>query len=40
MIDDKGIFHLSEGVENYQIEPNNNIYEYAIKIYNDVKKQY
>lgn len=40
VIDDKGTFHLSDSAENYQIEPNNDIYEQAIKIYNDVKKQY
>lgn len=40
VIDDNGIFHLSDGAENYQIEPDNDIYEQAIKIYNDVKKQY
>lgn len=40
VIDDKGIFHLSDGSENYQIEPNNDIYEQAIKIYNDLKQQY
>ena len=39
-IDDKGIFHLSDGFENYQIESNNDIYEQAIEIYNDVKEQY
>lgn len=40
VIDAKGIFHLSDSTENYQIEPNNDIYEQAIEIYNDVKKQY
>jgi len=40
MIDDKGIFHPNDGSENYQIEPNNEIYEQAIEIYNDVKEQY
>ncbi|WP_277585423.1 hypothetical protein [Psychrobacillus antarcticus] len=40
VIDDMGIYHLSDSAENYQIEPNNHIYEQAIKIYNDVKKQY
>src|SRR4051812_42061621 len=39
-IDDKGIFHLSDGFENYQIESNNDIYEQAIIIYNDVNEQY
>nr|WP_222439468.1 hypothetical protein [Sporosarcina sp. BP05] len=40
VMDDKGIFHLSDSAENYQIESNNDIYEQAIEIYNDVKKQY
>lgn len=40
VIDDKGIFHLSDGVENYQINPDNDIYEQAIEIFNDVKEQY
>ncbi|MHA6260885.1 hypothetical protein ACXYMX_13450 [Sporosarcina sp. CAU 1771] len=40
VIDDKGIFHLGDGAENYQMEPNSTIYEEAIEIYNDVKKQY
>lgn len=40
VIDDKGIFHISDSVENYQIEPNNDIYEQAIEIYNDLKQQY
>ena len=40
VIDDKGIFHLSNSSGNYQIDPNNDIYEQAIEIYNDVKKQY
>ena len=40
VIDAKGIFHLSDSAENYQIEPNNDIYEQAIEIYNDVKKHY
>lgn len=40
VIDDKGVFHLSDGAENYQIEPNNGIYEQAIEIYNNLKKQY
>ena len=40
MIDDKGVFHPSDGSKNYQIEPNNEIYEQAIEIYNDVKEQY
>ncbi|MBW8348017.1 hypothetical protein K0H71_01000 [Bacillus sp. IITD106] len=40
MIDHKGIFHLGDGTENYQIEPNSNIYEQALEIYNDLKVQY
>lgn len=40
VIDDKGIFHLRDGAENYQIEPNNGIYEQAIEIYDNLKKQY
>lgn len=40
VIDDKGIFHLSDSAENYLIKPNNDIYEQAKKIYDDVKKQY
>ena len=39
VIDDMGIFHQSDGAGNYQIESNNDIYEQAIEIYNDVKKQ-
>lgn len=39
VIDDKGIFHLKGSVKNYQIEPDNDIYEQAIKIYNDMDKQ-
>lgn len=40
VIDDKGIFNLSDGVENYQIEPNNDIYKVAKDIYNELKQQY
>lgn len=40
VMDDKGIFHLRDGSENYQIEPKNDIYDQAIEIYNDVKEQY
>ncbi|MGJ7910122.1 hypothetical protein [Neobacillus sp. LXY-1] len=40
VIDDKGIFSLSDSVENYQIEPNNDIYKQARGIYNDLKQQY
>ena len=40
VIDDKGVFQLRDSEENYQIDPNNEIYEQAIEIYNDVKKQY
>nr|WP_269135823.1 hypothetical protein [Sporosarcina cyprini] len=39
VIDDKGVFHLRDSSKNYQIEPNNNIYEQAMEIYNDLKKQ-
>ena len=39
VIDEKGIFHLRDGVENYQIDPNNDIYEQAIEIYNDLKQE-
>ena len=39
VIDDKGIFHLRDSSENYQIEPNNDIYEQAMEIYNVVKKK-
>ncbi|ARK31364.1 hypothetical protein [Halalkalibacter krulwichiae] len=41
VLDDKGIFHLHDNVEeNYKIEPNNDLYEQAIEIYNDLKQQY
>lgn len=40
VIDDKGVFHLGDSVENYQIEPNNDIYEQALEVYNDLKQQY
>lgn len=40
VMDDKGIFHLSNSAENYQIEPNTDIYEQALELYNDVKQQY
>jgi len=40
VIDNKGIFHLSDSVESYQIEPNNDIYEQAIEIYNVLKQKY
>jgi uncharacterized protein YpbB len=40
VIDNKGIFHLSDGVKIFQIESNNDIYEQALKIYNDLKQQY
>lgn len=40
VIDDKGVFQLRDSEENYQIDPNNEIYEQALEIYNDVKKQY
>lgn len=40
VMDDMGIFNISSSPENYQIEPNSDIYDRAIKIYNDVKEQY
>ena len=40
VIDDKGIFHLSDHVENYQIKPNNDIYEQAIEVYNNLRQEY
>jgi uncharacterized protein YpbB len=40
VLDDKGILHLNDSVENYQIEPNNDLYEQAMGIYNDLKQQY
>jgi hypothetical protein len=40
VVDDKGVFHLSDSAENYQIESNKDIYEQAFEIYNDLKKQY
>lgn len=40
VLDDKGVFHLRNSSGNYQIEPNNAIYEQTMEIYNDVKKQY
>ena len=40
VIDDKGVFQLRDSEENYQIDPNNEIYEQALELYNDVKKQY
>lgn len=40
MINDKGIFHLRNSSGNYQIDANNNIYENALEIYKEVKKQY
>jgi len=39
VIDDKGIFHFTNSVENYQIEPNTDIYEQALEIYNDLKQE-
>lgn len=39
VIDDKGVFQLSDGAKNYQIEPDNAIYEQAMKIYNDLDLQ-
>jgi hypothetical protein len=40
VIDDKGIFQLSDHVENYKIEPNNDIYEQAVEVYNNLKQEY
>lgn len=40
VIDDKGVFHLSDSDGNYQIDPNNDIYERALEIYNNLKEQY
>ncbi|MDG5471317.1 hypothetical protein P6709_06125 [Jeotgalibacillus sp. ET6] len=40
VIDDKGIFQLNDDMNHYQIESDNEVYEQAIEIYNDVKKQY
>ena len=40
VLDDKGVFHLRNSSGNYQIEPNNAIYEKTMEIYNEVKKQY
>lgn len=40
VIDDMGIFHLGDRSGNYQIDANNDIYENALDIYNEVKKQY
>lgn len=40
VINDKGIFHLRNSSGNYQIDANNNIYENALEIYKEVKKQY
>lgn len=40
VLDDKGVFHLSDSAGNCQIEPNKDIYEKAFEIYNDLKKQY
>lgn len=37
VIDDKGIFHLWDSTVNYQIEPNNKIYEQAIEVFNELK---
>lgn len=40
VIDDKGIYHLRNSSENYQIDANNDLYVNALDIYNEVKKQY
>lgn len=40
VIDDKGVFHLNDVSINYQIEPNIDIYQQAIEIYDDIDKRY
>lgn len=40
VIDDKGIFVLGNLSGNYQIDENNDIYENALEIYKELKKQY
>jgi hypothetical protein len=40
VIDNKGVFHLRDGTKIYQIEPNNDKYEQALEVYNDLKQQY
>lgn len=40
VIDEKGVFHTRDHVENYLIESKNEIYEQAMEIYNEVKHQY
>ncbi|OIJ10858.1 hypothetical protein BKP37_17135 [Anaerobacillus alkalilacustris] len=39
VIDNKGVFHLRDGVEIYQIEPSDDMYEQALEVYNDLKRQ-
>lgn len=39
VMDDKGIFHLNDPAQNYQIEPGNEIYEQAKTIFNDLDRQ-
>ncbi|WP_223702071.1 hypothetical protein [Sutcliffiella deserti] len=40
VLDDKGIFQLNDSLENYQLESNNDLYDQAIEIYNELKQQY
>ena len=40
VIDNNGVFHLRDGFKIYQIEPSNDIYEQALKVYNDLKQKY
>ena len=40
VIDDKGIFVLGNRSGNYQIDEKNDIYENALEIYKELKKQY
>lgn len=39
MIDDEKIFNFSDSVKNYEIEPNNDINEQAIEVYNNLKQE-
>ncbi|PGY50487.1 hypothetical protein [Priestia megaterium] len=40
MIDDKGIFHTDDSEKNYQISTNNDTYEQALKVYENLKQKY
>lgn len=40
VIDNMGVFHLRNSSSNYQIDANNDIYEKALEIYKEVRKQY